>query len=91
MTEGEIGDLFYVIVSGEVSVTHGPDEIRRLGTGDWFGELALLHADAQRTATVTAVGPVELLTVDRMTFLTALAGTPRSVTVADDYARSHYR
>ena len=59
--EGEVGDLFYVIVSGEVVVTHGPEEIRRLGPGDWFGELALLRTDAHRTATVTAAGPVDLL------------------------------
>ena len=91
VSEGEQGDLFYVIVSGEAVVTHGEDEIRRLGPGDWFGELALLRADAHRTATVAAVGAVSLLTVDRRTFLTALAGTPRAVTAADDYARDHYR
>jgi CRP-like cAMP-binding protein len=91
VTEGETGDLFYVVRSGEVVVTHGTDEIRRLGPGDWFGELALLHADARRTATVTALRPVSLLTVDRRTFLTALAGTPRAVAAADDYAHDHYR
>jgi hypothetical protein len=89
--EGEVGDLFYVIVAGEVVVSHGAEEIRRLGPGDWFGELALLRADAHRTATVTAVVPVDLVTVDRQTFLTALAGAPRSEAVAIDYARDHYR
>ena len=91
VTEGEKGDLFYVVVSGDVVVTHGSDEIRRLGPGAWFGELALLRADARRTASVTTLGPVSLLTVDRRTFLTALAGTPRAITAADDYARDHYR
>jgi MFS family permease len=91
VTEGETGDLFYVVTAGDVVVTHGADEIRRLGPGDWFGELALLHADARRTATVTTLGPVSLLTVDRRTFLTALAGTPRAAAAADDYARDHYR
>jgi CRP-like cAMP-binding protein len=91
VTEGELGDLFYVIVSGEVVVTHGNEEIRRLGPGGWFGELALLRSDAHRTASVAAVSPVELVTVDRHTFLTAVVGTPRSVGVADDYAREHYR
>lgn len=89
--EGERGDLFYVVMSGDVVVTHGTDEIRRLGAGDWFGELALLHADARRTASVTTLSPVSLLTVDRRTFLTALAGTPRAITAADEYARDHYR
>jgi hypothetical protein len=89
--EGEVGDLFYVIVSGEVVVSHGQEEIRRLGPGDWFGELALLHADAHRTATVTAAVPVDLLALDRTTFLTALGGAPRSQTIATEYAREHYR
>ena len=40
---------------------------------------------------MTTLSPVSLLTVDRRTFLTALAGTPRAVTAADDYARDHYR
>ena len=91
VTEGEVGDLFYVIESGEVVVTHGDEEIRRLGPGGWFGELALLRSHAQRTATVTAVGPVEVVTVDRHTFLTAVVGTPRSLGLADDHARQHYR
>jgi MFS family permease len=89
--EGEVGDLFYVIVAGEVVVSHGADEIRRLGPGEWFGELALLRADAHRTATVTAVVPVDLLTVDRQTFLTALAGAPRSQALVSEHAREHYR
>ena len=72
-------------------VTHGAEEIRRLGPGGWFGELALLRSDARRTATVTATGPVEVVTVDRHTFLTAVVGTPRSLGLADDYAREHYR
>ncbi len=89
--EGEVGDRFYVIVAGEVTVSHGAEEIRRLGPGEWFGELALLRADAHRTATVTAVVPVDLLTVDRQTFLTALAGAPRSQALATEHAREHYR
>ena len=89
--EGEVGDLFYVVESGSVVVSHGPDQIRTLGPGGWFGELALLRADARRTATVTTAGPVQLVTIDRHTFLTALAGTPDSRTIADDHARDHYR
>jgi MFS family permease len=91
VTEGQEGNLFYIVESGHVDVRHGTDHIRRLGPGDWFGELALLRADERRTATVTADGPVSLVTVDRHTFLTALAGVPKSLDIADDYARDHYR
>jgi MFS family permease len=88
--EGEIGDTFYVLVSGRVAVSHGAAEIRRLGPGDWFGELALLHADARRTATVTTIEAVEAVMIDRQTFLTALASAPKSRSIADDHARDHY-
>lgn len=91
VTEGEIGDLFYVVESGRLVVSHGADRIRTLGPGGWFGELALLRPDARRTATVTADGPAQLVTIDRQTFLTALTGTSASMTVATDYAREHYR
>jgi hypothetical protein len=91
VSEGEAGDLFYVVESGRVVVSRGSDRIRTLGPGGWFGELALLRADEMRTATVRADGPVELVTVDRQTFLTALAGVPTSRTIADEHARDHYR
>lgn len=91
VTEGETGDLFYVIESGNVVVSHGPDRIRTLGPGGWFGELALLDPGARRTATVTAAQPVQLVTIDQHTFLTALAGASMSRTVADAHARDHYR
>ena len=64
--------------------------MRRLGPGDWFGELALLR-DSPRTATVTAVSQVLLHTIDRETFLTTLAVTPRSRGLADQHAEEHYR
>ena len=89
--EGDTGDLFYVVESGEVVISHGAEEIRRLGRGGWFGEVALLRAEARRTATVTADGPVELVTIDRQTLLTALFGAPTSMTIIDAHARDHYR
>ena len=52
-TEGESGAGFFVIEDGEAKVTIGGDERRRLGPGDYFGEVALLNESA-RTATITA-------------------------------------
>ena len=52
-TEGQSGVGFFVIESGEAKVTVGGDERRRLGPGDYFGEVALLNESA-RTATITA-------------------------------------
>jgi CRP/FNR family transcriptional regulator, cyclic AMP receptor protein len=51
--EGQGGVGFFVIKSGEAKVTVGGDEVRRLGPGDYFGEIALI-SEGSRTATVTA-------------------------------------
>jgi CRP/FNR family cyclic AMP-dependent transcriptional regulator len=52
-SEGQTGVGFFVIEEGEATVTVGGDERRRLGPGDYFGEVALLNESA-RTATITA-------------------------------------
>jgi CRP/FNR family transcriptional regulator, cyclic AMP receptor protein len=51
--EGQTGIGFFVIDSGDAKVTVGGEERRRLGPGDYFGEVALLNESA-RTATITA-------------------------------------
>jgi len=51
--EGKTGVGFFVIEDGEATVTVGGEERRRLGPGDYFGEVALLNA-SPRTATITA-------------------------------------
>jgi CRP/FNR family transcriptional regulator, cyclic AMP receptor protein len=52
-TEGQTGVGFFVIEQGEATVTVGGDERRKLGPGDYFGEVALLNETA-RTATIKA-------------------------------------
>ena len=51
--EGSTGVGFFLIESGNAKVTIGGEERRRLGPGDYFGEVALLNESA-RTATITA-------------------------------------
>jgi CRP/FNR family cyclic AMP-dependent transcriptional regulator len=51
--EGHGGVSFFVIRDGEAKVTIGGNEVRTLGPGDHFGEIALISEGA-RTATVTA-------------------------------------
>ena len=51
--EGESGVGFFVIQEGDAKVSVHGQERRRLGPGDYFGEIALI-AQGARTATVTA-------------------------------------
>jgi CRP/FNR family transcriptional regulator, cyclic AMP receptor protein len=73
--EGQSGSEFFVIVEGEVSVTKDGSEIRTLGPGDFFGEIALLE-DTPRTATVTAKTPLRFFVLTRQAFRSLLAHQP---------------
>ena len=52
-TQGDIGDRYYVIESGEVDVVGDGQVVATLGPGEGFGEIALLRR-TRRTATVVA-------------------------------------
>jgi MFS family permease len=71
--EGEIGDRFYILVRGHVTVRQGDRELGELDDGDFFGEIALLR-DIPRTSTVTARDEVEVHVLDRRHFLEAAVG-----------------
>ena len=90
VAEGAAGDRFYVVQDGEAAVTIQGREVRRIGPGGWFGELALLD-DAPRSATVSAVTDLSLQAVERDSFLATVAGVPRSVDAAHEYAKRTYR
>ncbi len=74
--EGEIGQEFFVIVDGEVVVTKGGEEVRRLGPGDFFGEIALVWESPRRTATVTAEIPLRFFVLTRQNFRSLIAHQP---------------
>ena len=59
--EGEkSGNSFFVIVDGAATASVGGNEVRKLGPGDHFGELALI-SERVRGATVTADEPMRCL------------------------------
>jgi Cyclic nucleotide-binding domain len=72
VSEGDIGDRFYLVAGGSLQVTIVGDPIRTLRAGDGFGEIALLR-DIPRTATVRAVDDAVLYGLDRAPFLAAMS------------------
>ena len=75
--EGEPGDRFYVVRSGQVAILG-----RTFGPGEAFGEIALLR-DVPRTATAMAVTDVELVALEREPFVAAVTGHAPSAATAD--------
>ncbi|MBI3303751.1 MAG: ion transporter [Deltaproteobacteria bacterium] len=71
---GERADAMFFIMAGEVEVDIPPTP-RRLGRGQYFGEIALLR-DTVRTATVTAVSECQLLTLEAADFRRLLDAHP---------------
>jgi CRP/FNR family cyclic AMP-dependent transcriptional regulator len=66
-TEGSLGLGFHLILDGEASVTVGGTERRRLGPGDYFGEISMIDGQ-RRSATVTAETPLRAAYVSHATF-----------------------
>ncbi|KAG0173356.1 hypothetical protein DFQ30_008229 [Apophysomyces sp. BC1015] len=69
--QGDIGDQFYIIESGEAAVhktIDGQDQVvNHLTRGSYFGELALLN-DSPRLATVVAHGRLKCATLGKKAF-----------------------
>jgi predicted MFS family arabinose efflux permease len=88
--QGDVGDRYFLVVEGQLTVTVDGVTTNTLGAGDSFGEIALLH-DVPRTATVTTLTTVDLVGVDRTAFVEAVTGHPTSESVARAVARRHHR
>jgi CRP-like cAMP-binding protein len=67
INEGEFGDSFFLVLSGELSVRIGGidagHEVAKLGPGAFFGEIAALLGEA-RSATVVCTKTVKALRFD---------------------------
>jgi Na+:H+ antiporter len=85
VTKGERGEAMYFIASGAVAVAVGDSEVR-LGSGEFFGEIALL-AHRPRTADVTALGFCRLLALNTGDFERLLSGDAELKTAIDSVAR----
>jgi len=80
--EGEPGERFYMIADGQARVSKDGKQLRQMGTGESFGEIALLR-QVPRTATVTAMSRLQARTLAREEFLAAVTGNAASADDAD--------
>jgi CRP-like cAMP-binding protein len=73
--EGAPGREFLILVEGTADVLKKGRKINSLKSGDFFGEIALVHR-TPRTATVKATSPVRALVVTDRNFRTLLERSP---------------
>jgi len=77
--QGEVGDCMYVVQDGfvEVVIEFGGQKVvlNILGKNEFFGEMAIFEHEI-RTATVRALGPVRILTVDHKNLLQRIHEDP---------------
>ncbi len=79
---------FYVLASGTAEVTKVGAVVATYGSGDYFGEIALLSADTARTATVTATSDAEVLGLTKWDFRALVSSEPDiAVQVMGELAR----
>lgn len=77
--QGDPGNCMFVIQKGVVEAIAEADgkqlRLRTMGANDIFGEMALFEEE-KRTATIRAVGPARVLTIDKKNFLSGIHEDP---------------
>jgi CRP-like cAMP-binding protein len=81
---GEPGTEMFGVISGQIELRSGDRVLQTLGSGDTFGELAIIDA-GPRTLTAVAVQPTEVAAIGQRDFLYLVHETP---TFALDVMRS---
>ncbi|WP_286278203.1 MFS transporter [Naasia aerilata] len=90
--EGDLGDRYYVIESGEADVVGGGRTVATLRRGEGFGEVALLRR-SRRTATVLAHSALRLRALGSERFISVVLGyapSAQAATAAVDYQLDRY-
>jgi MFS family permease len=86
--QGDRGDYFYIVRSGRAEVILDGRLVRTLGSGDCFGEIALMR-DGPRTASVFASADTHLCVsrLRRSAYLTAVTGYPAAAAAGEELVR----
>ena len=77
--EGDPGGSLYVVLDGEIEITHSLDAtlvtFGSITAGDFFGEMCVFEKQP-RSATVRAIGQARVLTVDKKNLLRQITVDP---------------
>jgi CRP-like cAMP-binding protein len=65
--QGGLAVAFFVIESGEAEAVADGQHLRRMGPGDWFGEIAIVGQSA-RSATVSATSALTVIAMTSFEF-----------------------
>jgi CRP-like cAMP-binding protein len=83
LVEGELaGEPLYVVTNGCVEVLKGGQLVAELGSGQWFGEMALIE-QKPRNATVRAKTDCEFYVFSRSAFLDFVTKYPHMRSTID--------
>lgn len=74
-SEGDDGEIMYVVIDGEVEAWIGDELVEVMRPGDIVGEMALIDTKT-RSATVVAISDCRLAPVDEKRFLFMVEQTP---------------
>jgi CRP-like cAMP-binding protein len=85
--EGNAGYSFFVITEGSADVTIEGEKVSELGSGDFFGEMAIL-GDGYRSATVTMSSPGKVLVMFGTDFRRLQQEKPEIASVIEDAVRT---
>lgn len=86
--QGEIGDSFYVALTGQAKVVANKKTMNHLLPGDHFGEISLLDGEP-RSASVVAETEMTLVIITQKDFLALLAKDPEiTVCLLEGMART---
>lgn len=88
--EGDRSDGLYIVLSGEVAVRKGGQELARLKEGELFGEMSLLQKTAA-TATVSAAKNTTVLRLPRDDFDRLISTNPQVLTLVAELTANRAR
>ncbi|CAL1529929.1 unnamed protein product [Lymnaea stagnalis] len=92
---GEVAREMFIIADGVVEIiSESGVMLKRMGAGDFFGEIGILNLDGginRRTADVRSVGYLELFVLSREDVLAALKDHPEAESIIRDYGQRRLR